>query len=538
MSEWVGKEPCPKCGSRDNLARHSDGHAYCFSMGCGYRESGDGEVSRSTTKVRDVNLVEGEVQPLLKRGLNEETCRHWRYEVGLYNGRPVQIANYHSEAGGIVAQKLRFADKTFTVLGNLKDATPLYGQWLWRDGGRKIIVTEGEIDALSVSQLQNNKWPVVSIPNGAQGAVNAFRKSIGYLEKFDEVVICFDQDDPGRAAAKACAELLTPGKAKIASLPLKDANDMLVAGKGKELIDALWGAKVYRPDGIVNGADTWERVQKYLNTTYDLPQFPWPQLNEKLRGLWPARIILLTAGTGIGKSTMCGEIAYHLLQSRPPEENIGYIALEETIEESDIRFMSLAANKPLLVKNDLTEAEQKAAFDATLGTGRLFLYDHWGSLDGDNLIAKIKYLAMSCNCRYIFLDHISIVISGNEEITDERRTIDLMMTKLRSLVNELQDVSLIVVSHLKRTNGKSHEEGGQVSLSDLRGSQSLAQIPDVVIAGERDQQSDEDSNVIRVRILKNRPAGTTGLADALEYNPQTGRLSAIDINFENTDEED
>jgi twinkle protein len=193
--------------------------------------------------------------------------------------------------------------------------------------------------------------------------------------------------------------------------------------------------------------------------------------------------------------------------------------------------MSLAANRPLLINNDLPQADLKAAFDATVGTGRLYLYDHWGSLDGDNLVNKIKYLSVSCGCRFIFLDHVSIVVSGNENIADERRSIDLLMTKLRSLVGELQDTSLIVVSHLKRTNGKSHEEGGQVSLSDLRGSQSLAQLSDVVIAGERDQQDEESNNTIRLRVLKNRPAGRTGLADSLSYNPETGRLSINELEF-------
>jgi twinkle protein len=530
LSEWVAKESCPSCGSRDNLARHSDGHAYCFSVGCGYFEKGDGETVQQR-RPRDVTLIDGNVSALLKRGINEETCRHWRYETGMYGGKPVQIANYCDASGQPVAQKLRFADKTFTIAGNMKAAMPLYGQWLWRDSGRMVVVTEGEIDALSVSQLQGNKWPVVSIPQGAQSAASAFRKAITYLEQFDSVVICFDQDEAGRQAAKDCAELLTPGKAKIVTLPLKDANDMLVAGRGKELIDALWSAKTYRPDGIVNASETWDRVNAYMTATHDLPQFPWPGINDILKGLWPARIMLITAGTGIGKSTICGELAYHLLRTRPEDENIGYIALEETVEESDLRFMSLAANKPLLVNNNLSQDQLKAAFDETLGTGRLYLYDHFGSLDGDNLVAKIKYLAISCNCRFIFLDHVSIVVSGNEEITDERRSIDLLMTKLRSLVGELQDTSLIVVSHLKRSAGKSHEEGGQVSLSDLRGSQSLAQLSDVVLAGERDQQCEDNPNLIRLRVLKNRPAGKTGLADALQYIPETGRLVLYENDF-------
>lgn len=105
------------------------------------------------------------------------------------------------------------------------------------------------------SQLQGNKWPVVSVPTGAQGAAKAIKKSLTWVESFEKVVFMLDMDKHGREAAEECAKLLTPGKAHIASLPLKDANEMLKAGRGKEVIDAIWGAKVFRPDGIVYGCD-------------------------------------------------------------------------------------------------------------------------------------------------------------------------------------------------------------------------------------------------------------------------------------------
>ena len=178
QAEFVGHEPCPKCGSSDALARYADGGAHCFNQLCDHHEfSTDGEV---TTKPESVgkqtkdssSLVKGEVQALLKRGITEETCAKWAYHVGKKNGKTVQIANYIKD-GKIVAQKLRFADKTFSIVGEGKKNLGLYGQHLWRDGGKKVVVTEGEIDALTVSQLQGNKWPVVSVPNGAQGAKKA-----------------------------------------------------------------------------------------------------------------------------------------------------------------------------------------------------------------------------------------------------------------------------------------------------------------------------------------------------------------------------
>jgi twinkle protein len=124
---------------------------------------------------------------------------------------------------------------------------------------------------------------------------------------------------------------------------------------------------------------------------------------------------------------------------------------------------------------------------------------------------------------YLVLDHLSIVVSGQGD-GDERRMIDNTMTKLRALVEETK-LGLILVSHLKRPEGKGHEEGAATSLAQLRGSAAIAQLSDMVIGLERNQQELEDRNKTVVRVLKNRFSGETGIACALNYNPNTGAMS-------------
>ena len=133
-------------------------------------------------------------------------------------------------------------------------------------------------------------------------------------------------------------------------------------------------------------------------------------------------------------------------------------------------------------------------------------------------------MIVSLGCKRIFLDHISIVVSGMDSDEDggERKAIDKLMTNLRSLVEETQ-CTMFVVSHLKRPEKKGHEEGGQVSLSQLRGSGAIAQLADMVIGLERNQQG-ENPNVLTIRVLKNRFSGDTGISGYLSYNPNTGRL--------------
>jgi twinkle protein len=472
----------------------------------------------------DSLVDDARVESLPARHISLATCEKFNYQKATYKGKPVQVANYYRN-GTWVCAKLRFKDKGFTIIGDGANA-PLYGQHLWRDGGKRLVITEGELDAMSMSQVQGNRWPVVSIPNGTQSAVASIKRELEWVEKFDTVIFMFDMDEPGQAAAKAAAELLTPGKAHIAVLPLKDANEMLKAGRVKELSDAQWGAKVFRPDGIVMGVDMFDEVSKDP-IARGVP-YPYPMLDQKLRGLHLGKIVTITAGEGIGKSTMARELTHHL--GVVHEQNVGGLFLEENLKETGQHLMGIHMNRRLTIDDrtneELDDAERAArrlAFEETLGTGRFFFYEHFGSTDVDNLLSRVRYLARGCDCRWIVLDHLSIVVSSMEdERLDERKLIDKAMTMLRTLVEEL-GITLILVVHLSRTGeGKGYDEGARPRLSKLRGSAAIGQLSDIVISLERDMQS-EDASRMQVRILKSRQVGITGLADTLVYNHETGR---------------
>ncbi len=417
----------------------------------------------------------------------------------------------------VVAQKLRFEDKNFKCIG-----TPhfFFGQHLFPNGGRKLTITEGEIDCLTVSQVVgDNKYPVVSLPSGAQNAKTIFRKHMDWLNSFDEVILMFDSDNAGQAAVEACSHILPIGKIKVAKLPMKDPNDMIMHGRAKELISAFWDAKVWRPDDIICGTDLYER----LTTTkvFESVTYPFNGLNEKTHGCRKGEISLFAAGSGIGKSQICKEIIYHILKTT--DKKVGYIALEESIERTANSIIGLAMNKLLHLEPILADDTFKEAYEATVGSGRFFLYDHWGSMESDNLLNHVRYMVKALEVEYIVLDHLSIVVSGLGD-GDERRMIDNIMTKLRALVEETK-VGLILVSHLKRPQGIGHEDGGRTHLSQLRGSAGIAQMSDICCGLERNQQCEENSNRTTIRVLKNRFSGETGIACQVEYSPNTGRLT-------------
>jgi len=530
-SKLISKGPCPDCSSSDACATYDDGHTYCFS--CEKHTQSDSDSSwvpqmKPAPKPKPVSsnssLLPCYFDALVTRKISEETCRKWGYGKGEMGGERVQVATYCDDDGNPVAQKVRFKSKDFRIVGD-PNKMHLYGQHLWRDGGRMVVVTEGELDALSVSQVYGNKYPVVSVPNGAQSAKRAVLKSLDWLERFESVVFCFDNDEPGRKAAVDCAGCLSPGKAKIVKLPLKDASDMLQQGKGKELIDLIWEAKTYRPDGIVSGDDVWKIITK-VDKAQSFP-YPWHGMNELTRGIRTGELTTFCAGSGVGKSAVCKELVHHLVMKHG--QKVGFIALEESVKRTALSLMGIHMNKPVHLDMSLaSEDEMEAAYSEVIRDNLVF-YDHFGSLDNDNLLNRIRYMVRSLGCRFIVLDHISLVVSGLDG-GDERRNLDNAMTRLRSLVQET-GVGMLVVSHLKRPDGnKGHEGGQRTTLAQLRGSAAIGQLSDMVFGLERDLQDPDSQDITTVRCLKNRFTGMTGVACHVRYNRETGRLSeAMDV---------
>lgn len=520
MGEFVQHEPCPKCGSKDALARYDNGTATCFK--CKYYDKGDGTVSEvEENSNKDWTPAHGETTAIPSRGLTEETCKFWGYQVGTYKGKKCHIATYRDPKGSTVGQKIRLPNKKFVALGDMKHA-PFYGQWLWQ-GGKNLTITEGEIDALSMSQAFDNKWPVVSLPSGAQSAESVVEAQYDWLDRFQKIVLMFDMDAPGREAAEKVAAMLPPGKAFIAELPGKDANDVLREHGKAKLVDCFWRAPEWRPDGIIDGSEiTVDELMEAVSVGYPLP---YPKLQEKTFGLRKGEVTLLTAGSGIGKSTWARELAIDL---HGQGLTIGNVYLEEGYKKTAQGYVAITNNVPLgqlrAKRVELTRDQWTKTVDEVIHT-RMHFYNHFGSLESVKLLAKLRYLATVKKCDFIILDHISIVVSGQEGSGQgERKDIDKLMTDLRSLV-EATGVGVIAIVHLKRAQGKTFNEGDQVSLSDLRGSGSLEQLSDNVWALERNQQAEgPEAMQSQIRVLKERETGDLGEADMLEYNRSTGRL--------------
>jgi twinkle protein len=223
------------------------------------------------------------------------------------------------------------------------------------------------------------------------------------------------------------------------------------------------------------------------------------------------------------------------------------VALEEDWTRTVDGILSIEANAKLhidSVRETYSREEMDILFDDVFldndNNDRVWVHAHFGSNDIDGIFSKLRYMIVGCECKWVVIDHLHMMVSATLE-GDERRSIDSIMTRLRSLAEET-GAGLILVSHLRRIDGnKGHEKGAETDLSHLRGSQSIAQLSDCVITLERNQQADDPvvASTTRVRILKSRYTGDVGIATYLQYDKDTGRLNEVDdsdIDFDTSPE--
>ena len=535
-------EACLTCGSTDNRAvyQNEEGLSYycfgCDDSGFINEDIQKEEVNMKVEKETVSDILDFPVRGFKERKITKSITDLYKVKVGYdEDGASIKYHYYpitlNSKVVGYERRDVK--NKTFTAIGSVKNKNELFGQSLFPKGsGMKIVVTEGMIDAMSIQQmykLKGKEWPVVSVINGAQNAAKQITANLEYLNSFEEVIFAFDDDEPGRDGAEACSKLLRTGKAKIASFGRfgKDANDYLTKGKTYELEKSLWNAQAYSPAGIINSADT---LSLFLEDKRD-DSIPYPDcfgdVNKMTFGRRTGELTIFTAGTGSGKSSFIREDIYHVLQTT--DIQIGVVSLEESIRETLDGIIGLHLNKRINLPDtpfDREGEEGTKAWNEVAGTGRLTLLDHQGSLSDDSLIDKIEFMAAS-GCKFIYLDHITIAVSEVEGNTNE--AMDKVMSDLLKLCKK-HDIWVGVVSHLRKTGqGKSYEEGADITEDALKGSGSLKQIAFQIIGFTRNKYSEEefDRSKVKISVLKNRFTGHTGPAGHARFNTETGRLLGI-----------
>lgn len=473
---------------------------------------------------------EASYKPITERRLNVDTCKKFGVRT---NAKGHHLFPCYNEAGElkrvktVIPKTEEHPKKIFNTGSN--DGLVLFGANAFPKTGRTVTITEGEYDAMSAYELSGSKYPCFSINDGTGSARPEFEANYEALNMYDSIIINFDADKPGKDATEQVAPMF-PGKSKVLQLVEdKDASDYKVKGRAQKYVDEFFRAKTYTLGGIVNGKDTWEAYK----AKKDIKSIPWPtqwrELNAKTYGVRLGEIVLVTAGTGSGKTQFLRELKYFWLTQT--KERIMDISLEEDMGDSAGGLMALHANKRITLPDvNIPEAEEKRIHKELFDSGRILFLDHAGSFEDDSLIDKITYAATVEKCSLIFLDHITIAVSDGAA-GQENMTMDKFMNRLLKIVKRLP-VCIIVVSHLRKTGGGGTTfEGGRIPCEDdLKGSGSLKQISFTTIALARNKYAEDEKirNTTSYHSLKCRFTGRTGPCDYTYFDDTTGRMTQID----------
>ena len=532
MSRWI-QTKCPKCPSHDAFSyKEGDEWGYCFSCSRSAKVDPTDIITKENYSMHTLE----EIEEYDTRGFKE---RHITKDVALYYGVKVSygeggsiLAHFYpyTRKGVVVAYKQRTLPKSFTTIGKFSDVE-LFGQNVSGQGGKRIVITEGELDCLAVAQAQYDKYnrfyPVVAMTSSTATAVVLAQRE--WLRTFEEVILMLDMDDPGKKATEAVAKIIGYDKVKIAKLPAKDPCEVLKMDNGSAtLMECVFRAQPYSPSGVLRGEAIWEQF-KIRETAVSVA---YPRclngLNEKLDGMRMGEIVLFTSGTGSGKSTVIKEIVFDILAKTT--DMVGMVSLEESIGDTAEKFikMELRANQSF---DTCTDDEKRAAFVRVFGDERLVLLDHQGSVDDSSLVDKMEYLAL-LGCKYIFLDHLTIAISEGADGKTGNEAMDSLMSDLLKLCKK-HCIWLGVISHLRKAkNDQTPFEQGKIpDIDSIKGSGAQKQVSFDIIAFARNMVAEDatERNTIKFRVLKARFTGNTGDCGSVLYNTKTGRLEALSV---------
>lgn len=553
----LSKLPCPDegCGSSDAFTVYNDGHGHCFSCGtffsprqvadAGYElgadivQSQEAERADETKRKRlvDEALAEGIVRGLPRWGIQQATAAAWGYLTRVNSkGESEHLAVYKDEHGRVVDIKVRNVGldgekKDFYWVSGKAPKGLVYGANRLGNGGKMLCIAMGEKDALTVSQLWGNKFPVIS-PQ-AESQIKDLAKFLPQITRYDKVMIVQDMDEPGLKAGQKVAHMLPPGKAYLVKLPEKDANETFLKHGADVLINAIHNASPFRPDGIIDADDLDAQL---LQPTEWGASLPYEFLTNWTYGMRPGEVWVIGAGTGVGKSDLAAEIvAHHIHINDQPAAVFNYeagalVTLKTILGKlRDQRF-----NIPPPKNQDGTpnfdgfiywqpEDVEAARVYRREKCAKLYINDHKGAIDWASVKERLRYLRHEAGVTLGVVDPVAALVAQED---DDRKALDRLFAEAKALAEELQ-MTLLFNSHLTRpATGPSHEEGGRVELRHFRGSGAIVMWASFVFGMERDQQGDEgEIEDTTLRVLKDRFTGdSTGATRLLRYNVITGRL--------------
>lgn len=569
MAAFIKHTNCEACGSSDGKAVYEDNSSHCFVCehtvpSQEFKEKNSKKTSKVRTTVKEEKSME--VKPSGKpamtpdenaeiksvtgvsgngfRGLKDETTKPFGVRYAYDEDGEVEEQYYPTtQDGQIVGYKIREVPKNFYSKGRTGADCELFMQFKFNRGGKYVLITEGELDALSAYQMlaEYNKskghdfeTAVVSPTTGANSH-KQIAAQYRFFDSFDNIIVCYDNDKAGKEATEDVVKALPKGKVKIMHMRYKDPNTYLEEGKQDEFVRNFYEAKRYTPVGVLGSGELYDKILAQAT----VPKVPFPPfmnvLNEMLVGGLPlGHIINIAAGTGLGKTSFVNEMIYHWIFNSP--HKIGIVSMEldsgqygETLLGRHLsRKLSLIQDdeaKKELLESDKVRTKADELFYNADGQHRFYLLDN---RDGtiEEIQDTVEELVVSCGCRIIVLDPLQDILDG---LSNEEQA--LFMKWAKGIIKS-HNVTLIFINHVRKSNGNTanSSQGSGFTEEEIMGSSTIIKSASANILLSRNKYSEDptERNTTKIVLSKNRICGITGPAGQVYYDNDTHTLHNLD----------
>lgn len=544
------------CGSRDGLQvfEQEDGSldGFCFSckkrvsdpMGVGKRAE-DIPAAQRIRKTKEeiaeeIAEISGyETIDLPDRRLRKDILETYGVKVGVseQDGKTPAFQYFpYYKGDDLTSYKVKLLEgKKFWSVGDQKDVDLFGWKQAKTSGARRLIITEGENDAIALAKIfeiyekaeyKDTIPAVVSLPHGSASAAKDVSRLLPEIRKhFKEISLCFDNDQAGEKALEDVCRVLP--EAQVITLPLKDANQCLIEGKGRAAYNAAkWKAEKKKNTRLVFGEDMHEAARepaKYGELTW-----PWEDLNGVTRGIRYGETIYVGAGVKMGKSELLNALAAHFVKEH------GVKVFMAKPEEANAKTYKLMAGK--IVGKIFHDPDQEFDYEAydragEVLRGKLSMVNLYQHLGWETLKADI-YAAAAWGAKVVFIDPITNLTNG-VNAAEANVKLQEIAQELAAMALDLNIVVFIFVHlkapegnisqeqrHKKYKDGKyiglgncPHELGGDVSSNQFAGSRAMMRSCNLMLALEGNKDPElpaETRNMRNIKLLEDREFGATG----------------------------
>lgn len=424
------------------------------------------------------------------RGLGAETIAH--FKIGQY--QDFIAIPYYKDKELVNFKYRKMSEKAFQ---RFKDGESTLFNVDNVDRTKDILITEGEIDAMSCWQMGYTN--VISVTVGA-GSFNP-----DWIDFFDSCTgtffVAFDNDKAGDEGAEKLIDKIGRDRTRRVKLPLKDFNDCLMGGFKKEDIDEWVGKAEHQGmENLVHISEVYQRLDDVFQRKdrgCGKKVDGWDDFNERMGGLRESEMTVLTGDTGSGKSTFALNIFYNLIKQG---ESILIASTEMDTEQVISSLFSMHIGKNF---KDFS-ADEYAKCIMWFSEKKIYFVDVHGRLSVNQIEDYICYAKRKYDISFVLLDHLHFFIryrSENPVVDIENFVFDIVGVAKKTKCN------IWLIAHPSKLDNRK----GLVSMNDIKGSSAIKQDAHNVLTIRRDREAEEKGfNEVIINIEKVRHTSGKG----------------------------